>query len=42
MSRGNVVAADTYSANGTVEPSRNAAVLLLKLAMKSGGTSEMQ
>ena len=36
MSRGNVVAADAYSANGTVEPSKNAALLLLMLAMKSG------
>jgi hypothetical protein len=34
--RGNVVAADTYSAIGIVEPSKNAALLLLMLATKSG------
>src|SRR5882757_8601973 len=36
MSRGIVVAADAYSAIGTVDPSRNAALLLLMLAIKSG------
>jgi len=30
------VDADAYSANGTIEPSKNAALLLLMLAMKSG------
>ena len=29
------MAADAYSANGTVEPSKNAALLLLMLATKS-------
>jgi hypothetical protein len=36
MSRGKVVAADAYSASGMVEPSKNAALLSLMLAMKSG------
>src|ERR1700709_2165534 len=36
MSRGIVVAADTYSARGTVEPSKNAALLALMLATKRG------